>query len=658
MARYSLRQVFLTLLTGLGFCGSAHASHVVGADMTYTCNGANSYTIRLDLYQDCLNGQQGAIDQDVPGILAVYTGNGNISSGNFHDIERGVPANQIITIPANFSNACVLNYPNTCLQRTTFIHTFILPPNSIGYRVVYQRCCRNDQVVNITQPGNVGATYYVDIPPLNTGSSCNNSATFDAFPPQIICVNNPLAVDFSATDPDGDSLSYELCEALIGGSREDPKPFTPAPPPYAPVNYVSSGGYSATFPVASFPALQLDATTGQLTGTPNLIGRYVVAVCCHEWRNGVRVNTVKREFQFVVTGCSKTVVADIPQFSEEFNTYIVQCNGFTVDFVNNSRGANTSGGSSPWFWDFGVPGTDTDVSTDEEPTFTYPDTGTYLVKLVVNRGSTCPDSIQRIVKIYPTLTANFNISGRLCPKEELLFTDSTFSTYLPLTGHAWTFGDGGSASGPQVRHAYSVGGNYTVTLTARNGKGCIDTAQQNISVERFLPFAGNDTIIVQGERINFRAQGGYFYTWSPGTYLDNTTIANPRGLFPDTGRFGYNVNIRSENGCVGDDSINVWVVRQASIFVPSAFSPNGDGNNDVLRPIAIGFARINYFRVFNRWGQQVFSSSAFGEGVKGEGWDGRIGGVPQDIGTYFWVLSTTNRFGEEEMIKGDATLVR
>lgn len=656
MALKSLRCLLLVLCGSLGWTGAVRASHVVGADMTYTCNGNNSYTVRLDLYQDCLNGQQGAIDQDVPGIFAVYARSGNGFLGTPTALDNGIPAAQILTIPANFSNACVLNYPATCLRRTTFIRTFSLPVNSAGYRVVYQRCCRNEQVVNIYRPGEVGATYFVDIPPTNSAGPCNNSAVFNAYPPQIICVNNPLVVDFSATDPDGsDSLSYELCTALVGGSRNDPKPNQPLPSG-DPVDYVNP--YTATYPVASYPAIQLNATTGQLTATPNLLGRYIVTVCCHEWRNGQRINTVKREFQFVVTGCSKTVVADIPQLSPEFNTYVVQCNSYTVNFVNDSRGANTSTGSSPWFWDFGVAGTDTDVSTDEEPSFTYPDTGTYVVKLVVNRGSTCPDSIQRLVKIYPTLTVNFGVSGKLCPKDELVFTDSTFSTYLPITQLAWSFGDGGSADGSQVAHAYTNGGSYNVSLIARNVRGCLDTAMRTIIIENFQPFAGNDTIIVQGERINFRARGGYFYTWTPGTYLDNTTVFNPRGHYPDIGTFGYNVNIRSENGCVGDDSLYVRVVRQASIFVPSGFSPNGDGRNDLLRPIAIGHARINYFRIFNRWGQQVFSSSAFGEGVKGEGWDGTVKGEPQDMGTYFWVLSTTNRFGQEEMIKGDATLVR
>jgi hypothetical protein len=393
--------------------------------MTYTCRQGNIYTIRLDLYQDCGSAQQqNILLEDNPAHFAVYTGNGNTSSGSLFAYDNNVRASDSIFIPANFSNECITNYPSTCLRRTTFIREFVLPANANGYRVVYQRCCRNAGVVNILNPDEVGATYYVDIPPAGPPAACNNSAVFANYPPQIICANNSLAYDNSATDTDGDSLSYELCTAYLGGSRTNAKPDPPPAPPYDPVLYKSP--YSATFPLASFPQLQINPVTGLLTGTPNLVGRFVVTVCCHEWRNGQRINTTKREFQFVVTPCSKTVVADIPQFSTEFNTYVVECDDFTVSFVNDSRGANTSGPTSPWYWDFGVPGTTSDVSTLEEPTFTYPDTGVYTVKLVVNRGSTCPDSIERLVKVYPTFRTDLVSPDFSAP------TLSSFSAILPF----------------------------------------------------------------------------------------------------------------------------------------------------------------------------------------------------------------------------------
>jgi len=637
------RTFFLTLAACVGLQSAALATHVVGADLTYTCNNG-VYTVRLDLFQDCLTGDPGAIADDIPAIFAVYTGG---VGPQLVDFDTSVQAAAVITVPANFNNACVTNPPPTCLKRTTFITQFSLPPRPDGYVIVYQRCCRNGSVVNIRQPGETGASYFVRIP--GSGSRpCNQSAVFTNYPPQIVCINNPLVYDHSATDADGDSLSYEFCEAYAGGAPSNPKPFPP-PPPYSVVDYNSP--YSEANPMAGFPQVQIDAATGLISGTPNVVGRFVVTVCCHEWRNGVIINTTKREFQFVVTNCSKSVVANIPQYSTEFNTYIVQCDGFQVRFVNQSTGGFA------YDWDFGVPGSTTDVSTDFEPTFTYPDTGTYVVKLVVNRGSTCPDSITRFVKVYPTLRTDFEFAGLPCPNTPIQFTDRTFSTFGPVTSYAWNFGDGATAGEPNPAHAYAGGGSYPVSLITRNNKGCIDTAVKTVEIENFRPYAGEDTVIVRGESIRFRASGGQVYTWTPATNLSDTRGPNPLGFYPEVGTFPYNVNIVSAGGCVGDDSIYVRVVNQASLFVPTAFSPNGDGRNDLLRPLAIGYRRINYFRVFNRFGQRVFSSSAFEGSYFGEGWDGKLGGRPAEMGVYYWVASVTDRFGKEEMIKGDVTLL-
>lgn len=363
------------------------------------------------------------------------------------------------------------------------------------------------------------------------------------------------------------------------------------------------------------------------------------------------INTVTREFQFVVTNCSKAVVANIPQLSDEPNTYIIQCSGYTVRFYNYSTGANMANPFA-YSWDFGVEGNG-DTSHLKEPEYTYPDTGTYVVKLVVNRGSTCTDSISRLVKVYPYLTAEFTFDGLPCPNVPIQFNNHTESTYKPVNFTSWNFGDGEWGGLENPVHAYSKGGRYPVTLVSKNIKGCADTVIHEIDVEDFRPFAGNDTIIVKGESIIFNATGGNVYTWTPPTWLNNPYVANPIGYYPDTTRITYAVHIASESGCEGEDSINVWVVNQSAVFVPSAFSPNGDGKNDRLRPIGIGYRNVNFFRVFNRWGQAVFYGSRFTDG-----WDGSYQGHPADIGTYFWVLSIIDRFGEEHLMKGDATLVR
>jgi len=624
-------------------------SHIVGGEFTYvhpgdtTISGVfyHEYIVSLSIYEDCLHGSPEAIAQDNPAYIGVFEGNGNVIEEDYG--ASGVNYVSSVTVPPNFSNACVSNIPATCLLKKTFVKTYYLKPNSTGYVIAYERCCRNANVVNIVNPSNNGSTFYCTIPP---APIVNNSAVFKYYPPQIICLNNPLVYDHSATDADGDSLSYGFCAALNGAWADSVLPIAYFPVWGDSVAYISPP-YSSQVPMTGFPAIRIDPTHGIITGTPNLTGRFLVTVCCNEYRHGVLINTIRREFQFVVTPCTKVVVADIPQFSTDFNTYIIDCADYTVPFVN------TSTGGFAYHWDFGVAGTATDTSDEFEPTFTYPDTGTYTVKLIVNPGSTCSDSIRRLVKIYPKFHAAFVDTGSHCPGDIISFTDKSTSTIKPITSWQWDFGDGSTSSDQDPTHGYHFGGTYNVTLISENVKHCIDTAITQVVVESFVPFAGNDTIIVKGEQIFFAAQGGTQYSWAPSTNLNDTAIYNPVGTYPDTGHFAYIVHIVSSYGCAGYDTILVVVVANSELVVPTGFTPNGDGLNDYFKPIAIGYRSLKYFRVFDRWGERVFNTTSLEEG-----WDGTFNNKKCDMGTYFWEIGFTDRFGKDGFQKGDVTLIR
>jgi gliding motility-associated-like protein len=634
---------YIGILIVFLLCGLPHwanASHIAGGEISYICREGNKYTIRLDIYQDCIGGDPSAIREDTPAYIGVF----NLDNGQ-GQLFTNVSPQSVIDVPANFSNSCVNNPPVTCLKRLTFVINTELASNSNGYRIAYVRCCRNGSTVNIKDANTTGTTYYIDIPPLNL-AYCNTSAVFKNYPPQIICVNNPLIYDHAATDADGDSLTYEFCTAYKGGSLDAPKP---APTGAQPAALIYKAPYSFSRPMTGSPGIKISPTTGLITGTPNEQGRYVVTVCCSEWRNGVKINVVRREFQFVVTNCSKAVVADIPQLSNDFNTYLVECESNTVRFINKSTGANLDS-PTPYTWDLGVPGA---VSNEFEPTYTYPDTGTYTVKLIVNKGSTCPDSISRFVKIYPSFRAEYEQDGLLCPGSLIQFKDLSTATYGEVNTWNWSFGDSTFSTEKDPFHIYNKGGNYSVTLISTSSKGCEDTLVKQVDIENFKPFAGNDTIIVKGERVNFNATGGVEYTWTPADGLVFPNSSNPVGSYPDTGVYRYMVHIKSAAGCEGSDDIEVLVVDNPSLYMPTGFTPNGDGLNDMFRPRSVGYSEITFFRVFSRWGEMVYESNQIGDG-----WDGTHKGQLCEIGAYYWVLGVKNRFGQTEMIKGDVTLIR
>ena len=636
----------LVVLVLLSF-SAARASHIVGGEFTYIHLGDSSsgglnfkiYQVSLSIYEDCLTGSPSAIAQDNPAFIGVFDA---ITGVTVHaDSVNFVSA---IQLPTDFQNSCAKNVQATCLIKKTFVKTYALPANSDGYVISYERCCRNASVVNIINPDQNGSTFYCIIPP---GNESNNSAVFTHFPPQIICLNTPLIYDNSATDADGDSLSYGFCSALNGATGMNAKPWPPTYPVWGDsVGYVSPP-FSPQVPFTGFPPITINPVTGLITGTPNAQGRFLVTVFCDEWRHGVRINRIHREFQFVVQPCTRSVIASVPQFSTDYNTYIIDCKNYTVNFVNNSIGGFA------YKWDFGVPGATGDTSNEFEPTFTYPDTGTYTMKLWVNPGTTCADSIMRLVKVYPSFTAAFSDSGNQCPGSAIYFQDLSAATIKPITNWLWNFGDGNTSIAQNPTHNYSSGGTYNVILVSENAKHCIDTAFNQVVIETFKPFAGNDTIIVKGSSILFDAIGGVKYTWSPSTHLNDTSIYNPLGFYADTGHYTYAVHVISSYGCAGDDSIKVTVVGNAEFVVPTAFTPNGDGRNDYFRPLAVGYSSLNYFRVFNRWGQRVYSSNSLDAG-----WDGTFNNARADIGTYYWEISFVDRYGTNGTLKGDVTLIR
>lgn len=637
--KFSCRLLLLLVFLGLSVPGSA--SHIVGGEVTYTRDAPGVFTITIAIYRDCLSGQPDALKEDGTAKLAIFTSAGKLVDSIYvvADSRSGE------SVPTNFQSECISNPPKVCLNKIVLKKTIRLDNSTTGYRIVYERCCRNATVVNLINPGGVGAHYFCDIPAASD-VAINNSATFKNYPPQIICINNPLVYDHGAVDKDGDSLSYELCDGygfLGDGSNRDPRDYTFDGEllPYAPP-------YSSAKPMPGNPALFIDPKTGVMTGTPTITGRFVVTVCCHEWRGGKRINTVTREFQFVVTNCSRLVIADIPQYSQEFNTYIVNCDDYIVKFDNLS----TKG--LKYHWDFGVESLNTDTSSEFEPTYAYPDSGVYVVTLKVSSSLSCKDSISRFVKVYPKLEANIGAPESVCVGDTIKFKDLSSSSY-EIDSWRWSFDDFSSVvSSKDAVHVYEKGGLFNVGLGVANQKGCLDTAFVKVFVDPFAPNAGNDTSIVQGETIYFPGFSGSNFVWSPAKYLSDPYVSNPVGTFVDTGVFVYTLTGKSPlTGCPGKGKVTVKVYSGPSLALPNAFTPNGDGKNDKYRPILIGYKEVLNFRIFNRYGQLMFESKAMDAA-----WDGTFQGRDQEMGVYYWLMTVKDRKGKEEMIKGDVTLIR
>jgi gliding motility-associated-like protein len=144
---------------------------------------------------------------------------------------------------------------------------------------------------------------------------------------------------------------------------------------------------------------------------------------------------------------------------------------------------------------------------------------------------------------------------------------------------------------------------------------------------------------------------GNAYLWQPANNLATTTSANT--VFSGMADQVYTVQISTPAGCLTVDTQVVKIVSRMDILVPTAFTPNGDGRNDVLRPALFGMKELTYFRVYNRWGQLVFQTTN-----PSLGWNGMVGGKIQANQSVVWVAEAMGMDGKKYFRKGTAVCVQ
>lgn len=191
-------------------------------------------------------------------------------------------------------------------------------------------------------------------------------------------------------------------------------------------------------------------------------------------------------------------------------------------------------------------------------------------------------------------------------------------------------------------------------LHVTDGNGCRSTLPDTVTVgvEPPVPVRiSSDTIVSSGDIVPLHASGGVAYLWAPPTGLSDPAIADPVAII--TQPITYTVEVTSANGCTGTDTVNIKVYKGPDIYVPTGFTPNSDGRNDIFKPVYVGIKELKYFRVYNRWGQLVFSTSAMNAG-----WDGKIGGIEQATSSFVWMVEGITKEDKIITLRGTVTLIR
>lgn len=524
---------------------ASDARHIAGGEMSYTFVSASSggtvgrYNITLRLYRDC---QSSGAQLDQEASITIYE---NGSTAILFNLK--VPIQRVDRPTLTNPGPCIDNPPIVCYEIGIYNAVIDLPFNSSGYIVSYQRCCRIDNIANVSNSGGSGATYTATIPglALHPAGPRNSSPVFNGRDTFLVCRDNSFIYDFSAKDSDGDSLVYEFDEAYNYPQQGNPMPDLALPPPYNSVTY--SFGFTYQLPMG--PNVGIDRFTGIMGGRAPAEGIYVVTVSVLEYRQGRLINRHRKDLHIKVANCSIA--------SADLDPVYVNCDGFTLNFQNN----NNSPLIKTYSWDFGVPGALNDTSNDARPSFTFPDTGVYRVRLITNRNQECADTGFTLAKVFPGFSPGFMVDDG-CRNVPLQFTDTTKAKYGTVNSWKWTFGhpliNPSTSTARNPTYSYPDNGAYDVQLIVGSSKGCLDTLEKRVNVldRPSLKVTGNQ-VLCEGDSVRLTATGTGVFSWSPATGLSDTGIADPVA-FPKV-KTKYYVTLTNAPGCVNRDSVEVDV---------------------------------------------------------------------------------------------------
>jgi gliding motility-associated-like protein len=337
----------------------------------------------------------------------------------------------------------------------------------------------------------------------------------------------------------------------------------------------------------------------------------------------------------------------VPDFTIVKDT---QCVNTSLNFTNLSTIAPTEPLMS--WWKFG----DNDFSSNPDPSKTFTSPGVYTTELVVSTINGCKDSTRKQITIMPNGIPDFNWDS-ICVNRPTQFLNLSNENGSVKVDYYWDFGNSLTSDikiPPTI--SYDVDGLYDVTLRLTT-LGC-EAVPQSITkkiqanyVEPGIRYKSKTVAEGYTEWMTIRDTVGNNYVWQPELQLNN--YSTPRALFMGVDDVEYTITITNDHTCVTVDTLQVYVLKKPGVYLPTAFTPNGDGLNDVVRPFLVRMKSLKRFSIFNRGGNLVFSTTR-----DGEGWDGTFKGQRLDSGVFVWMIEYITTDNKPAMAKGTITLVR
>ena len=347
------------------------------------------------------------------------------------------------------------------------------------------------------------------------------------------------------------------------------------------------------------------------------------------------------------------VIGAAAKFGADNNLF---CDFGTVNFTDSTT-FNDAVISYNWF--FGDGGT----STQQNPVHQYNAPGNYTVDLIVQTQGGCIDTLSRpnLIKVVQRPLIDIGGDSIICINSSLVHSGIFLQPDTSVVTWSWNFPNGNiSTQQNPPAQTYTVTGTYIITTIATNSSGCKDTTLQSILVNPLPVINIPDQMTIQsGFPVTIPA------TYSPNTvswlWAPSTGLSCSNCPTPDAGpKFNtyYQVYFTDNNGCSNIGDIEVIVIcKNANIFIPNTFTPNGDGNNDVFYPRGKGLDRVKLLRIFNRWGEVVFEKKDFPVNDAASAWNGTFKGRKPQADVYVYQAEVFCENGDLIRLNGNIALI-
>lgn len=354
------------------------------------------------------------------------------------------------------------------------------------------------------------------------------------------------------------------------------------------------------------------------------------------------------------TGCFDTITKMVHIFPKPYIAFNLAAPCYTDSAVFASTSSVITGTVQSYLWNFGDGGSDTRAN----PKHQYLTSNTYVVQLTATSDKGCSTTVSNNILINPPPMGDFTFRDT-CVNDTVQFEDLSTTTDGSISGWRWDFGNGKQDTVKMPRIAYASPATYPVKLTLITSSGCtyVNYINKNIVIydrPKVSFTADPDSTNILFTKITFtNPTNAIKFDWDFGdtTYSSET---NPEHNYQDTGRFVVKLVATSSFGCKDSTTGRVIISPAFSFFIPTAFSPNEDGSNEVFYPMGEGWKTYE-LTIYNRWGQAIF------EGKPNEAWLGtynnKVGDWVQD-GVYPYMVRVIDQRGKKKYFSGEVTLLR